>query len=78
MTAALLYGDGVYAIEPFDRVEVALDGAVFEGEVTGIYARRGEARVRYRDHVHCRRDGEPRVRAARLAVAALEFCGRDG
>ncbi|PKP85836.1 MAG: hypothetical protein CVT80_00410 [Alphaproteobacteria bacterium HGW-Alphaproteobacteria-2] len=77
MSRSLTYSDGV-AVEPFDHVELLLDGGVFEGQVTAVYPRRGEVRVAYGDRRDPRRDGEPRRRAAVALVQQVELIRRDG
>ncbi|PWE29984.1 hypothetical protein DDZ14_16215 [Maritimibacter sp. 55A14] len=77
MTSTLQYCDE-YPVEPFDHVELHKDGAVFRGQITRIFPRKGEVRVRFADHANCRRDGEPVMRSAIALVQQVDLIGRDG
>lgn len=75
--AALFYDEN-YAVELFDRVEIRLDGQVFDGFIKAIHPRVGDVTVRYLDHLDARRDGEPKRNTARVPVADCDLIGRDG
>ena len=77
---AVFYGDGIYAVEEFDHVAFTdpADGLTGEGQITRIYPRKREARVRYQLGDHMRARGTRRTRTLRLPVAELELIRRDG
>lgn len=82
MAAAMHYGgphgDLEYAVELFDRVECRLDGRTYAGQVTKLYPRLSQVRVRYEDHFDiARTTGEPRSKSARFHVTAVDLVGRD-
>ncbi|MCR9122981.1 MAG: hypothetical protein NXH91_11990 [Phyllobacteriaceae bacterium] len=74
------YSDGVYAVEQFDWVEFIdpAGGLRGEGQITRVYPRKGEARVRFEQPFHHRARGQRRMRAVRLPIEALELIRRDG
>lgn len=78
----LYYGDtpiGDYAVEMYDQVDVRVDGCAHAGEITRIYPRFGEVRVRYADGYDiARTTGNPRVKSARVPVSAVDLIARDG
>jgi len=76
----ICYGDdGEYAVELFDRVDVSIDGKVFDGVVTAVHPRLGAVTVRYQDHQDiARTTGNPRTKRARLTIGDVELVARDG
>jgi hypothetical protein len=75
-TIELRYDEN-YAVELFDHVEVRIGGLTFDGEITGLYPRKGMVRVRYLDTLDFRKDGEPKRKPARVPVGDVDLIGRD-
>lgn len=80
MSERMYYGDdSVYAVEPFDAVEVRVDGHTFDGQVLKLHPRGREVTVRYRDDLDVTRTtGEPRWKTRRVDVSAVDLIKRDG
>ena len=81
MNRAVTYGGddyAVYEVEPFDHVEIRLNGRLFDGQVTKVHARLRAVTVRFEDYTDPRRDGTLRRRSVRVPVGAATLIRRDG
>ena len=84
MSGVLRY-DETYAVELYDRVEMRLDGQIFDGEITKIHPRLGMVRVAFLDHRDTCRDGSPKRQyreakrtSVRVPAVDVDLMERDG
>ena len=81
---AMVYpGAEHYEVELFDRVEVTLTpelgGHTCEGIIKKLHPKSRTVTVRYEDHRdYGRTTGEPKMKTARVFLAAVELIARDG